>query len=145
MVDVELVHLDRGLPLPERAMPDDAGLDLRATEDVVLPAGGGRAVVGTGVALALPPGWAGFVLPRSGLAIHHGVTCLNAPGLIDSGYRDEIKVILHNTDPLADYLVQRGDRVAQLVVQGVDHVRWLVVDELAGSERGKGGLGHSGR
>ncbi len=144
-MDVELVHLDRGLPLPERAMPDDAGLDLRATEDVVLPAGGGRAVVGTGVALALPPGWAGFVLPRSGLAIHHGVTCLNAPGLIDSGYRDEIKVILHNTDPLADYLVQRGDRVAQLVVQGVDHVRWLVVDELAGSERGKGGLGHSGR
>ncbi len=102
-------------------------------------------MVGTGVALAIPPGWAGFVLPRSGLAARHGVTCLNAPGLIDSGYRDEVKVILVNTDPSADYQVLRGDRVAQLVIQAVESVSWRVVDELSNSDRGLGGLGHSGR
>jgi dUTP pyrophosphatase len=144
-VDVEVVQLDPELALPARARQDDAGVDLCARQDVLLAAGGGRYAVGTGVALALPPGWAGFVLPRSGLALRHGVTCLNAPGLIDAGYRDEIKVILHNTDPVTAYQVRRGDRIAQLVVQAVEQVRWLVVRELADSDRGTGGLGHSGR
>ena len=144
-MEIEVIQLDSGLQLPMRAREDDAGMDLYAAHDVLLNAGGGRCVVGTGVALAIPAGWAGFVLPRSGLAIRHGVTCLNAPGLIDSGYRDEIKVILHNTDPSSDYQVWRGDRIAQLVIQAVVPVSWAVVDKLSGSERGKGGLGHSGR
>lgn len=120
-------------------------MDLCATADVLVGAAGGRVLVGTGLALAIPAGWAGFVLPRSGLALRHGLTCLNAPGLIDSGYRDEIKVVLVNTDPLLDYQVRRGDRIAQLVISAVETVRWVVVAELAGSERGTGGLGHSGR
>ncbi|MGH9070328.1 MAG: dUTP diphosphatase [Acidimicrobiales bacterium] len=144
-MDIEVVQLDPGLALPLRARQHDAGMDLCAAEEAVVAAGGGRAVVGTGVALAIPPGWAGFVLPRSGLAARHGVTCLNAPGLIDSGYRDEVKVILVNTDPSADYQVLRGDRVAQLVIQAVESVSWRVVDELSNSDRGLGGLGHSGR
>lgn len=140
-----MVRLDPELALPERARENDAGMDLCATADVLVAAGGGRALVGTGLALAIPPGWAGFVLPRSGLALRHGLSCLNAPGLIDSGYRDEIKVVLVNTDPLSDYQVRRGDRIAQLVIQAVEAVSWLEVAELGGSERGKGGLGHSGR
>ncbi len=144
-MDVEVIQLDPGLALPVRARQDDAGMDLCARQDVLLAAGGGRYAVGTGLALALPPGWAGFVLPRSGLALRHGVTCLNAPGLIDSGYRDEIKVVLHNTDPVTAYQVRRGDRIAQLVVQAVEQVSWLVVEGLSDTARGKGGLGHSGR
>jgi dUTP pyrophosphatase len=101
--------------------------------------------VPTGIAVAIPEGYAGFVLPRSGSALRHGVTLANSPGLIDSGYRDELKVVLLNTDRTDAFAVARGDRIAQLVVQAVEHVRLLLVEELAGSERGAGGFGHSGR
>jgi dUTP pyrophosphatase len=97
------------------------------------------------MALALPDGYAGFVQPRSGLALRHGVTCLNTPGLIDSGYRDELRVLLVNTDPDDDYQVDRGDRIAQLVVQRVERATFEPVDELDASERGAGGFGHTGR
>ncbi|WP_420451613.1 dUTP diphosphatase [Ilumatobacter sp.] len=141
---VPVVRLDPDLPLPEYAHEGDAGLDLRARTDVVLAAGGGRALVPTGIAIAIPPGHAGFVLPRSGLAMRHGVGVVNAPGLIDAAYRGEIKVVLINTDPTDDYAVERGDRIAQLVVQAVETVTWSVTDELDGADRG-GGFGHSGR
>jgi dUTP pyrophosphatase len=101
--------------------------------------------VGTGVALALPEGYAGLVLPRSGLALRHGVTCLNTPGLVDSGYRGELRVLLVNTDPDDDYQVHRGDRIAQLVIQAVEQVAFTPVDELEPTERGGGGFGHTGR
>ena len=145
MIDVPLMSLDPELPLPAYAREGDAGADLVAREGVVLAAGGGRARVPTGVAVAIPVGWAGFVLPRSGLALRHGVTCLNTPGLIDAGYRDEILVLLVNTDPLEPYQVQRGDRIAQLVVQRVEQAHFAVVAELPPSERGRGGFGHTGR
>src|SRR6478752_1547024 len=106
---VPMVMLDPEMEPPAYARPGDAGADLRAREDVELAAGGGRALVPTGVAVAIPEGFAGLILPRSGLALRHGVTCLNTPGLIDSGYRDELKVLLVNTDPKDDYKVQRGD------------------------------------
>jgi dUTP pyrophosphatase len=141
-VTVKVVRLDPELPLPAYARAGDAGLDLVAREAVTLAAGG-WAVVPTGIAVELPGGWAGFVLPRSGLAAKHGLTCLNAPGLIDSGYRDEIRVVLVNHSPAA-YAVARGDRIAQLVVQPVHRVAWEPVEALAGSERGTGGFGHSG-
>jgi dUTP pyrophosphatase len=142
---VPVIRLDDDLPLPAYARPGDAGADLVAREDALLRRGGGRALVGTGLALALPEGYAGFVQPRSGLALRHGVTCLNAPGLIDSGYRDELRVLLVNTDPDVDYQVHRGDRIAQLVIQRVEHAEFLPVDELDASERGTGGFGHTGR
>ena len=141
---VPVVRLDPDLPLPAYAHAGDAGLDLHAREDAVLPAGGGRALVPTGIAIAVPPGHAGFVAPRSGLALRHGLAVVNAPGIIDASYRGEVKVILLNTDPAADYHVHRGDRIAQLVVQRVEEVAWDVVDELDGFDRG-GGFGHSGR
>lgn len=145
MIDLPVVRLDPELPLPAYARAGDAGADLVARDDVLLAARGGRGVVPTGVAVAIPVGYAGLVLPRSGLALRHGVTVLNAPGLVDSGYRGELKVLLVNTDPSADYQVHRGDRVAQLVVVAVEHVAMTVVDELPGSERGGEGFGHSGR
>ena len=141
---VPVVRLDPELPLPEYAHQGDAGLDLLAREDAVVGARGGRALVPTGIAVAIPPGYAGFVVPRSGLALRHGIAVVNAPGLIDSAYRGEVMVILLNTDPIADYQVHRGDRIAQLVVQRVEEVGWQVVDELDGHDRG-GGFGHSGR
>jgi dUTP pyrophosphatase len=141
-VKVKVVRLDPELPLPAYARPGDDGLDLVARQPVTL-AGGEWAVVPTGIAVELPGGWAGFVLPRSGLAAKHGLTCLNAPGLIDSGYRDEIRVVLVNHSAAA-YAVARGDRIAQLVVQPVHRVAWEPVEALAGSERGTGGFGHSG-
>ena len=112
-------RLDADLPLPRQQHTDDAGFDLHARERVVLAAGGGRALVPTGIAIAIPPGYAGLVLPRSGLALKHGVTCLNSPGLIDSQYRGELKCLLVNTDPTVEYTVERGDRIAQLVIQQV--------------------------
>jgi dUTP pyrophosphatase len=142
---IPVIRLDDDLPLPAYARPGDAGADLVAREDALLRRGGGRALVGTGLALALPRGYAGFVQPRSGLALRHGVTCLNTPGLIDSGYRDELRVLLVNTDPDEDYQIHRGDRIAQLVIQRVDHAEFLPVDELDASERGTGGFGHTGR
>jgi len=146
MLAVKLVRLDPDLPVPGYAKPGDAGIDLLAREDVTIARGGGRALVPTGVAIALPEGYAGFVQPRSGLALKHGITCLNTPGLVDSGYRGELKVLLINTDPDHDHQLSRGERIAQLVVQAVEHVVFEVVDELpADSERGDGGFGHTGR
>ncbi|MDQ6726942.1 MAG: dUTP diphosphatase [Actinomycetota bacterium] len=145
MLDLPLVRLDPDLPLPAYARPGDAGADLVAAEDVVLAARGGRALVPTGVAVAVPPGYAGLVMPRSGLALRHGVTVLNAPGLVDAGYRGELRVLLVNTDPDDDYAVHRGDRIAQLVVVAVQELAVRVVDNLPATERGEGGFGHSGR
>lgn len=144
-VPIEVRRLDPELPLPVQGNPDDAGYDLCAREDAILEPGGGRGAVPTGVAVAIPPGYAGFVQPRSGLALRHGVTCLNTPGLIDAGYRDEIRVILVNTDPTEKYEVHRGDRIAQLVIQRVASVEWLEVDALPDSHRGEGGFGSTGR
>jgi dUTP pyrophosphatase len=144
-IEVELLRLDPDLALPAYARDGDAGCDLVAREDAELAPSGGRALVPTGVALAIPPGWAGFVLPRSGLALRHGVTCLNAPGLIDSGYREEVKVLLVNTDPVHTYRVRRGDRIAQLVIQRFGEATFTVVGSLPDSERGGGGFGHTGR
>jgi dUTP pyrophosphatase len=145
VLDVPLLRLDPDLPMPSYARPGDAGLDLLAREGVVLRAAGGRALVPTGIAIALPEGYAGFVQPRSGLALKHGVTCLNSPGLIDCGYRDELKVLLVNTDATTDYEIARGDRIAQLVVQRVEHARLVAVEELPSSTRGGGGFGSTGR
>ena len=131
--------------MPAYARPGDAGIDLRARARTVLAPGGGRALVPTGVAVALPEGCAGFVLPRSGLALNHGVTCLNTPGLIDSGYRGELKVLLVNTDPDTDFTVERGERIAQLVVLGVEQVRLVEADSLDPSPRGDRGFGSTGR
>jgi dUTP pyrophosphatase len=137
--------LDPDLPLPSYATAGDAGADLVAREPALLRAGGGRAVVPTGIAVAIPEGWAGFVMPRSGLANRHGVTCLNTPGVVDAGYRGELMVILVNTDPAADYEVERGDRIAQLVLQRVAEADFTPVDTLPDSERGDGGFGSTGR
>lgn len=144
MVPVPVVRLDPDLPLPAYAHHGDAGLDLRAREEGVVPPAGGRLLMPTGISIALPVGHAGFVLPRSGNALNHGLTVANAPGLIDAAYRGEIKVILLNTDPGEPFTIRRGDRIAQLVVQRVEEVQWSVVDSLEGDDRG-GGFGHSGR
>jgi dUTP pyrophosphatase len=145
VLELPVVRLDPELALPAYARAGDAGADLVAREDADLAPAGGRALVPTGIAVAIPDGYAGFVQPRSGLALRHGVTCLNTPGLIDAGYRDEIKVLLVNTDPTAAYRVHRGDRIAQLVVQRVERVAFSAVDDLAPSERGVGGFGSTGR
>ena len=145
MLRVSVVRLDADLPLPSYARSGDAGADLVAREAVELAPAGGRALVPTGIALALPPGTAGFIQPRSGLALRHGVTCVNTPGLIDSGYRDELKVLLVNLDPSEPFRVERGDRIAQLVIQQVEQADFVVVDELDETERGTGGFGSSGR
>ena len=144
-MDVPVVRLDPDLPVPAYANVGDAGLDLHARETVKLPAGGGRALVPTGIAVAIPDGYAGFVQPRSGLALRNGVTCLNTPGLIDAGYRDELKVLLVNTDPHDEYVVHRGDRIAQLVIQEVVRANLVIVHELGDSPRGKTGFGSTGR
>jgi dUTP pyrophosphatase len=141
---VPVIRLDPQLPLPSYARAGDAGADLLAREPAELAPGGGRALIPTGIALALPVGTAGFVQPRSGLALRHGVTCLNTPGLIDSGYRDELRVLLVNLDPEVPFTVARGDRIAQLVIQRVEHAELVVVDELPPSERGTGGFGSTG-
>jgi dUTP pyrophosphatase len=136
------MRLDAGLPLPAPAHVDDAGLDLYAARAVSVRAGA-RALVETGIAVAIPSGWAGFVLPRSGLALHSGLTVLNAPGLIDSGYRGEIKVLLINhSDQIVP--VGRGDRIAQLVIQPVAKVEVIEVETLPTSERGSDGFGSTG-
>ena len=145
MLDVPILRLDPDLPLPGYARPGDAGIDLLARNAAVLAPGGGRALVPTGVAVSLPEGCAGFVLPRSGLALKHGVTCLNTPGLIDSGYRGELKVVLVNTDPRRPFTLERGERIAQLVVMAVEQVRLVEVDSLEASTRGDQGFGSTGR
>ncbi len=145
MLHVPFVRLDPDLPPPSYAHDGDAGADLRARVTVTLAPGGGRALVPTGVAVALPRGTAGFIQPRSGLALHHGVTCLNTPGLIDCGYRDELKVLLINTDPTEAFEVVRGERIAQLVIQRVEAAAFDEVEDLGGSDRGTGGFGSTGR
>jgi dUTP pyrophosphatase len=142
-VDVLLQRLDDELPVPTYAHDGDAGADLRTTVDVTLEPGE-RATVPTGLAVALPPGYAGFVHPRSGLAARHGVTVVNAPGTVDAGYRGEIKVTLLNTDRREPVVLRRGDRIAQLVVQRVERAAFVVVDELPPSGRGSGGHGSTG-
>jgi dUTP pyrophosphatase len=144
VVDVAVRRLDPQVPLPAYAHPGDAGCDLVTTVDAVVPPGE-RVVLPTGIALALPEGYAAFVHPRSGLAAHHGVGLVNAPGTIDAGYRGEIKVILVNHDPREALRLRRLDRVAQLVVQRVEHVVWHEVPgDLPDSSRGEGGHGSTG-
>ncbi|HET9140005.1 dUTP diphosphatase [Actinophytocola sp.] len=142
-VEVPLTRFDPDVPLPAYARPGDAGADLVTTSDVVL-APGERAVVGTGIAVAIPDGYAGFVHPRSGLAARVGLSVVNTPGTIDSGYRGEIRICLINLDPREPVELRRGDRVAQLVIQRVEHAVFREVAELAESERSTGGYGSTG-
>ncbi|MFC4063131.1 dUTP diphosphatase [Planomonospora corallina] len=143
-VEVLIHRLDAELPPPSYAHPGDAGADLRTVQDVeLLP--GERVTVGTGVAIALPDGYAAFVHPRSGLAAEHGVTIVNAPGTVDAGYRGEIRVTLLNTDAKGTVRLRRGDRIAQLVVQKVERAAFYEVERLPGSARGDGGFGSTGR
>lgn len=144
MIEIPLLMLDQSLPIPTYAKDGDAGLDLYARQSLLLEPGA-RGLVPTGVALQIPLGYAGFILPRSGLAIKHGITCLNSPGLIDSGYRDELIIILANTDLEHSYQIERGDRIAQLVVQAVEQVEFIQVESLSESTRGSGRFGHSGK
>ena len=143
MLDIALLRLDPDLPAPAYAHPGDAGADLLTTVDVVL-APGERALVPTGIALALPEGYVALVHPRSGLAARHGLSIVNTPGTIDSGYRGEIKVLLINHDPREAIELRRGDRVAQLVVQRYEQARFTEVAELPASSRGDGGYGSTG-
>lgn len=143
MVEILIMRLDKDLPLPRPAHPGDAGCDLFVTADVDIGPGQ-RVVVGTGVCIALPDGYAGFVHPRSGLAATHGVTIVNAPGTVDAGYRGEIKVILLNTDIDRTVRFRRGDRIAQLVIQRVERPVFIEVASLPGSQRGAGGHGSTG-
>ena len=143
MTEVLIQRLDPDLPVPSYAHPGDAGADLMATSDVTLKPGE-RALVGTGIAVALQDGYAAFVHPRSGLAARHGVTLVNAPGTVDAGYRGEIKVCLVNLDTAAEVTLRRGDRIAQLVIQRVEKARFVEVETLPGSARGDGGHGSTG-
>jgi dUTP pyrophosphatase len=142
---VPITRLDPDAVLPGQGHDDDAGYDLCANAGTILPPRGGRALVPTGLAVAIPTGYGGFVLPRSGLALKHGVTVLNAPGLIDPQYRGEVKVLLVNTDPETAYEIQRGDRIAQLVIERVEYVEWQVLDTLDVTERDTFGFGSTGR
>ncbi|MEZ5117021.1 MAG: dUTP diphosphatase [Candidatus Nanopelagicales bacterium] len=142
-VDVLVQRLDPQVALPSYAHPGDAGLDLVTTEDAEL-APGERALLPTGIAIALPPGYAAFVHPRSGLAVRHGVSLVNAPGTVDAGYRGEIRVSVINLDATAPVTFRRGDRIAQLVVQRVEHAVLHEVERLPGSDRGEGGFGSTG-
>ncbi len=147
MVQVAISLGEGALSVPTYATAGDAGCDLVATESIRLEPRGGRALVSTGVTIALPEGYAGFVQPRSGLALRHGVTCLNTPGLIDPGYRGEIKVLLVNTDPAEPFEVVRGERIAQLVIQRVEHAEFVQIahEDHEATERGAGGFGSTGR
>lgn len=142
-IQIDVVQLDPGLELPGYARPGDAGADLQIAADLEL-APGERRLVGTGIAIALPVGYAGFVHPRSGLAAKHGLSIVNAPGTVDAGYRGEILVCLVNTDPLVPVRLSRGDRIAQLVVQPVCRANFRSVAQLPGSIRGEAGHGSSG-
>lgn len=142
-IQVKIKRLDPELPLPRYANPGDAGLDLYSAQDVTIEPGR-RVMISTGVAIALPQGYAGFVQPRSGLAAKKGLSIVNTPGLVDSGYRGELKVIAINTDADEPIVISRGERVAQLVVQRVPSVELVEVDELDKTERGEGGFGSTG-
>ena len=140
---IAVKRLAPDVPLPMRAHPEDAGADLYAAEDVVIEPGQ-RALVGTGIAIALPVGTVGLIHPRSGLAVKHGLSIVNTPGTIDAGYRGEIKVCLINHDPEQTISISRGDRIAQLIVQRVELPDFVEVDELDDTARGDGGYGSSG-
>ena len=142
-MELRVKRLDRELPLPRYAHEGDAGLDLMSAEDVTI-APGHRILIGTGIAVAIPPGHAGFVQPRSGLALRHGLSFVNTPGLIDSHYRGEIRLIAINLDPAAPIEIRRGDKIAQLVVQRVERCTVVESDELDSTARGEGGFGSSG-
>ncbi|WP_422758945.1 dUTP diphosphatase [Paenarthrobacter sp. C1] len=142
-LDVQLKLIDAGIEAPSYARPGDAGADLRSTIDLVLEPGE-RRLVPTGVSVALPFGTVGLIHPRSGLAAKHGITVVNAPGTIDAGYRGEISVCLLNTDRTEAFRINRGDRIAQLVIQRIEIADFRIVDELPGSERGAGGFGSTG-
>jgi dUTP pyrophosphatase len=144
MSEMLVKRLDPLLPLPQRAHDGDAGVDLRSAIELVLHPGE-RATIPTGIAVAIPDGYAGFVQPRSGLAAKHGLGIVNTPGLIDSGYRGEVKVIVINLDAREPFEIHRGDKIAQLVVLEVPDLKVMEVDELPGSERGERGFGSSGR
>jgi dUTP pyrophosphatase len=143
-VELRFKRLSEGARLPARANPDDAGLDLHAAEPATLEPGGGRAGIGTGLAVEIPPGHAGIVLPRSGLAARHGIGLSNAPGLIDPGYRGEIRVLLLNIDPAQVFEVRPGDRIAQLLVVPFIETEPVEVVDLSETGRGEGGFGSSG-
>ena len=144
MTDLLIQQLDPELPLPRFAQPGDAGADLYARVDLEL-APGERALMPTGIAIALPPGFAAFIHPRSGLAIRDGLSMVNAPGTIDASYRGEISVILINLDSSKKIAIKRGDRVAQLVIQRIENVNFLPVTHLPGTDRGVGGFGSTGK
>ena len=140
---IEVTRLDTGLPLPSYQRVGDAGLDLFSAHDATIPPGA-RAVIGTGIAVAIPEGYAGFVTPRSGLAARLGLSIVNTPGVVDSGYRGEIKVALVNHDTIDVIEVRRGDRIAQMMIVAVEKAELVEVDELPASERGTGGHGSTG-
>lgn len=142
-IPVLVVRLDSALPMPEYAHPGDAGADLRTTIDVTLEPGE-RALVPTGIAVALPAGYAAFVHPRSGLAVRSGVALVNSPGTVDAGYRGEIKVCMINLDPREPVRLRRGDRIAQLVIQAVERADFIEATQLPGSDRGEAGFGSTG-
>jgi dUTP pyrophosphatase len=141
--EIKIKLLDPGIPVPRYAHPGDAGLDLPSRADIVLEPGQ-RAMVPTGIAVAIPVGFAGFVLPRSGLAARHGIALVNSPGLIDSGYRGEVTVVMINTDSVQPFQIRRGDRIAQLVIQRVEEVTLTQVEDLDVTSRGEGGFGSTG-
>lgn len=142
---IPVVNLDPELALPAYARAGDGAMDLVSRFDAVLAPRGGRQLLATGLSVALPDGWAGLVLSRSGLAARHGVCVLNSPGLVDSGYRGEIMVPLVNLDPDEPFVVNRGDRIAQFLAIPVETLTWMPVAEMGESARGSGGFGHTGR
>lgn len=142
-LEIAVQQLDPDLPLPAYAHPGDAGADLVSTVDVTL-APGERALVPTGIAIALPDGYVALIHPRSGLAARHGLSIVNTPGTVDAGYRGEIKVLLINHDPVEEIVLRRGDRIAQLVVQRYERAAFVAVDTLPDSVRGGGGYGSTG-
>ena len=144
-MEIEVVRLSPAATLPVYAHEGDAGCDLIAAEEAILAPAGGRALVGTGIAIAVPQGHGALVLPRSGLSTKHGVTCVNAPGLIDAGYRGEVRVSLINHDPTHEYHVKVGDRIAQLLVIPIPSLTFRTVDELSEATRGADGFGSTGR
>lgn len=143
LVEVKITKLSSEAIIPRYAKTGDAGLDICSMQDLVLNPGQ-RALIQTGLAIAIPNGYAGFMQPRSGLAIKHGITLVNTPGLIDSGYRGELKIILLNTDTKESFEIHKGDRIAQLVIQQVPDIRLELVEELDDTERGTNGFGSSG-
>jgi dUTP pyrophosphatase len=141
--EILIERLDKDLPLPKYAKPGDAGFDIYASVDAVIKAGM-RALIPTGLSLALPPGYVALVHPRSGLAIKHGISMVNAPGTVDAGFRGELQIILINTDLRNDFEIHRGDRIAQIVIQEVAQAKFVEVERLPGSTRGDGGFGSTG-